>query len=46
MQSGDLRALKVGEAAKLLGREWKGLTADEKKVCLSIYRAGTGADVP
>ena len=45
MQSGDLRGLKLGEAAKLIGREWKGLTAAEKKVCHSLYGAGSGADV-
>lgn len=32
-QSGDLRGLKVPEAAKLIGREWRGLSASEKKVC-------------
>ncbi|KAL9071314.1 MAG: hypothetical protein Q9161_004330 [Pseudevernia consocians] len=31
MQSGDLRGLKVAEAAKLLGREWKSLQPHEKK---------------
>lgn len=31
MQSGDFRGLKVAEAAKLIGREWKGLSASEKK---------------
>lgn len=45
MQSGDLKGLKLSEAAKLIGREWKGLTADEKKVCRSMYGAGSGADV-
>ncbi|CAD6589214.1 MAG: hypothetical protein ASARMPRED_003967 [Alectoria sarmentosa] len=30
-QSGDLRGLKVGEAAKLTAREWKALSASEKK---------------
>ena len=33
MQTGDFRGLKVSEAAKLIGREWKGLSASEKKVC-------------
>ncbi|KAL9133851.1 MAG: hypothetical protein Q9175_004971 [Cornicularia normoerica] len=30
-RSGDLRGLKVSEATKLAGREWKGLSASEKK---------------
>lgn len=37
MQSGDLRGLKIGEGAKLLGREWKALSASEKKVCRSMF---------
>lgn len=45
MQSGDLRGLKVTESAKLIGREWKSLSASEKKVCRSKYRASSGADV-
>lgn len=31
MLSGDLRGLKVGEAGKLIGREWKAFSASEKK---------------
>lgn len=45
MQSGDFRGLKVAEAAKLIGREWKGLSASEKKVCRSRFRFGSGADI-
>lgn len=37
MQSGDYRGLKLGEAAKLVGREWKALSASEKKVCRSRF---------
>ena len=37
MQSGDLRGLKIGEAAKLVGREWRGLSASEKKVCCTKF---------
>lgn len=32
------------EAAKLVSREWKGLSANEKKVCISKFWAGPGAD--
>ena len=45
MLSGDLRGLKVGEAGKLIGREWKAFSASEKKVCRSISRSGSSADV-
>ena len=31
--TGDFKGLKVPEAGKLIGREWKGLSADAKKVC-------------
>lgn len=44
-QSGDLRGLKVGEAAKLTAREWKALSASEKKVCRCTFGVGSGADV-
>ena len=44
-QSGDLRGLKATEAAKLVGREWKALTASEKKVCLSRLQADSDADI-
>ena len=30
--SGDFKGLKAKEAARLAGREWKGLSASEKKV--------------
>lgn len=30
--TGDLKGLKIGEAGQLIGREWKGLSASEKKV--------------
>jgi hypothetical protein len=33
--SGDMRGIKVVEGAKLLAQEWKGLSEEEKKVCLS-----------
>lgn len=45
LQSGDLRGLKIAEAAKLTGREWKALSASEKKVCLATFGVGSGADV-
>ena len=46
LKSGDFRGLKMTEAAKLVGREWKGLQASEKKVCRCKLRAGAGVNVP
>ena len=46
MLSGDFKGLKVAEAARLAGREWKGLSASEKKVCCYKVSADSGADVP
>ena len=42
MLSGDFKGLKIPEAARLAGREWKGLSADEKKVrCCNVpHKAG------
>jgi len=31
--SGDFKSINVVEAAKLIGNEWKALSANEKKVC-------------
>jgi len=31
--SGDFKNLKVAEAGKLIGAEWKALSTDEAKVC-------------
>ena len=45
LQSGDYRGLKLVEAAKLVGREWKALSDSEKKVCRPRSWAGSGADV-
>lgn len=45
MQSGDFRGLKTVEGAKLVGREWKGLSAGEKKVCRYRHWADSSADV-
>ena len=45
MLSGDFKGLKVSEASKLVGREWKGLSADEKKVCCCNIPNKSGADV-
>jgi hypothetical protein len=33
---GDMKGIKVTDAAKLIGNEWKTLTAAEKKVCMHI----------
>lgn len=31
--SGDMKHMKIGEVGALIGREWKALSAAEKKVC-------------
>ena len=46
LHSGAFKGLKIPEAAKLVGREWKGLSASEKKVCCRGVWTGSGADVP
>jgi hypothetical protein len=37
--SGDLRGMSVAESGKLLGREWKSLSASEQKVCGQVISA-------
>ena len=44
-QSGDLKGLKVSEASKLVGREWRGLSASDKKVSRCNVWSLSRADV-
>ena len=35
--SGDFRSIAIAERGKLIGKEWAALTADEKKVCPTLF---------
>jgi hypothetical protein len=35
--TGDFKNIKLAEAAALIAKEWKELSAGEKKVCAALY---------
>jgi hypothetical protein len=39
--SGDMKGIAVAESAKIIGAEWKSLSAGEKKVCSSVIPTRT-----
>lgn len=42
--SGDLNGMSVGERGKLVGQEWKALSAAQKKVCSRFFLLFLSAD--